>query len=83
VAVARHADGTAILYANGVELGRGHTQPGSLPRDGNPLIIGAAVNGPDPGLTESRFDGLVGEVLVYDRALPPSQIAALAAGQRP
>jgi RNA polymerase sigma-70 factor (ECF subfamily) len=83
VAVTRHQDGTVILYADGVELGRAPTGRGVLPGGGNPLIIGAAVNGSDPDRTEARFDGGVDELVIYDRVLAPREIEALAARRQP
>jgi RNA polymerase sigma-70 factor, ECF subfamily len=83
VAVTRREDGTTVLYAGGQEIARGHTARGSLPAGGNPIIIGAAVNGPDPGKTEARFEGGVDELVIYDRALAGDEIAALAARTQP
>jgi RNA polymerase sigma-70 factor, ECF subfamily len=78
VAVTRDRDGTTILYADGVEIGRGSSEPAPLPRGGNPLIIGAAVNGEDPSRTEFRFDGAIDELAIYDRPLLPAELSALA-----
>ena len=84
VAVTRSHDGTAVLYVDGAELGRGHTLPGRLEGGENPLLIGGANNGPDRDRTQAHFDGAVDELVIYDRALPPQAIAALAARpQRP
>ena len=81
VAVTRRQDGLVVLFVNGTEIGRGQTRPGRLPGAGNPLIIGAAVNGWDPTRTEARFDGAIDDLAIYDRALAPAEIEALVAGR--
>ena len=81
VAVTRRQDGLVVLFVNGTELGRGRTRPGRLPGAGNPLIIGAAVNGWDPTRTEARFDGAIDDLAIDDRALAPAEIEALVAGR--
>ena len=78
VAASRHGDGTTVLFADGREIGRGHTGPGLLDPGGNPLILGGARNDPT-SRTQARFDGQIDEVRIYDRALAPAEIAALAA----
>jgi RNA polymerase sigma-70 factor, ECF subfamily len=78
VAVTRDGDGITILYADGVEVGRGVTRPAVRPLGGNPLILGGAVNGEDPQLAESRFDGGMDELVIYDRALSADEVAELA-----
>jgi prepilin-type processing-associated H-X9-DG protein len=78
VAASRHRDGTTVLFADGREIGRGHTGPGLLDPGGNPLILGGARNDPT-SRTQARFDGQIDEVRIYDRALAPAEIAALAA----
>jgi RNA polymerase sigma-70 factor, ECF subfamily len=83
VAVTRTPDGTITLFANGAELAHAPSARVTLPRGGNPIIIGASVNDRDPRRTETRFDGAIDELLVYDRALGASEIAALAARQQP
>jgi RNA polymerase sigma-70 factor (ECF subfamily) len=81
VAVTRRQDGLVVLFVNGTEIGRGQTRPGRLPGAGNPLIVGAAVNGWDPTRTEARFDGAIDDLAIYDRALAPAEIEALVAGR--
>ena len=66
VAVTRRQDGLVVLFVNGTEIGRGQTRPGRLPGAGNPLIIGAAVNGWDPTRTEARFDGAIDDLAIHD-----------------
>jgi RNA polymerase sigma-70 factor, ECF subfamily len=83
VAVTRDHDGTTILYAEGVEIGRGLTRPAARPLGGNPLILGGAVNSEDPRLAEARFDGGMDELVIYDRAVSAGEVAALAARGQP
>jgi RNA polymerase sigma-70 factor (ECF subfamily) len=83
VGATRHGDGTTILYVNGVELGREITSGGSLGSPRSPLLIGGALNGPDPSRTHARFDGGMDELVIYRRALSQTEMAALAAGQQP
>jgi RNA polymerase sigma-70 factor (ECF subfamily) len=81
VAVTRSHDGTIILYVDGAELGRGHSQPGRLEGGTNPLLIGGAHNGPERDRTQSHFDGAIDDLVIYDRALSPAAVAALARAQ--
>ena len=83
IAVTRSEDGTVILFVGGVEIGRGHTRRAALDGGGNPLVIGAAVNGWDPARTQAHFDGAVDELVIYDRALAPHDIESLAARHQP
>ena len=43
----------------------------------------AAPTGPNPARVNQLFDGELDELLVYERALAPEEIEALAAGRRP
>src|SRR4029450_6265802 len=78
VAVTRSHDGTAILYVDGTEPGRGHTSPGRLEGGDNPLLIGGARNGPQRDRPQAHYDGPIDDLVIYDRALAPRDIAALA-----
>ncbi len=49
----------------------------------NALLIGAGMNGTPTGSTSERFVGSIDELVLYDRALPPEEVAALAAGTQP
>jgi RNA polymerase sigma-70 factor, ECF subfamily len=82
VAATRTADGVARLYVDGEEVRRKQTD--SLPFGGGttPLIIGGGVNSPDATVKEN-LEGVIDELLIYDRALPPEEVAALAARVRP
>jgi RNA polymerase sigma-70 factor (ECF subfamily) len=83
VAVTRRRDGAVVLFAGGREIGRGQTDAGILDGGTGALIIGGARNGPDPSRIEARFDGGLDELLLFDRALAPGEIAQLAARPRP
>ncbi len=82
VAFTHHPDGTTVLYLDGREIAREQSRPRSMPRGGRRLLIGAghATNTSSLG---QDFDGLLDELLVYDRPLAPEEIAALAAGAQP
>jgi RNA polymerase sigma-70 factor (ECF subfamily) len=73
----------ARLFVNGVEIA--HKKTGVAAADGGdaPLLIGAGVNGPEGTPTSERLEGVLDEVLIYDRALGPQEIGALAAGTQP
>jgi RNA polymerase sigma-70 factor (ECF subfamily) len=78
VAVTRSHDGTLILYVDGAEIGRAHSLAGRLEGGDNPLIIGAAQNDTDHDHAEAHFDGAMDDLVIYDRALSPADVAALA-----
>jgi RNA polymerase sigma-70 factor (ECF subfamily) len=83
VAAVRDATGTQ-LYVDGVRVGRNsRTAPGTLGGGSGALIVGGQVNGREPGRAQDRFRGAIDELLVYARALPPDEIAALAARAQP
>jgi hypothetical protein len=76
-------DGTATLYVNGVEVGRlsGLRTPRlDLP---SPLLIGGGINGPKGSHPTQLYRGSLDELLVYDRALSPDEVLALAGGTQP
>jgi hypothetical protein len=72
-------DGAAArLYVNGVEAA---SKPltGAVAADTTPVILGG--NGNDAsGVPTELFPGRIDELMLYARALGPSEIAALAAG---
>jgi RNA polymerase sigma-70 factor, ECF subfamily len=88
VAATRDRQGVARLFIDGVEVAqqRGRALPAA---DGaaageNILLIGAGMNGsPATRLPSERFVGLLDELVLYDRALPPDDVKALAAGAQP
>jgi hypothetical protein len=81
--VATHdARGITRLYVDGQEVGREAGQPASLAGGETPLVIGGGMNGTGADANQ-RFQGALDELLLYERALPPQEIAALAAGTQP
>jgi RNA polymerase sigma-70 factor (ECF subfamily) len=83
LAAVRDAAGTR-LYLNGVEVGRNaRTAPGRIGGGSGALIVGGQVNGPEPAMAHDRFRGSLDELVVYGRALPAPEIAALAARVQP
>ena len=73
------ADGTARVFVDGIEIGR--NEDGGRPEMGggsNPLLIGAAFNGARRDRPAERLRGLLDELVIYDRALAPAEIRALA-----
>jgi hypothetical protein len=77
--VAATFDGIMVrLYQDGLEVGSLRYEGGLAPSP-DPLYIGTNKN---PG-NEEPFAGRIDDVLLYSLALPPSTIAALAAGAMP
>jgi RNA polymerase sigma factor (sigma-70 family) len=87
VAATRDRDRLARIYVDGLEVAQQKTPvapPVAFAASGeNALLIGAAMNGPAPASPSERFVGSLDELLIYDRALPPEEVAALAAGSQP
>ena len=86
--VAFVADGTSVLlYRNGVVVDRG-SYDGTINTVFAPLGIGIKPNregtGPltEPGNPEQRWDGLIDEVRLYDRAMCEAEIRILASEGR-
>jgi RNA polymerase sigma-70 factor (ECF subfamily) len=78
------ADGVARVFLDGEEIGRKERagRP-SLGGGTTPLVIGGAVNTPDPGRVGESLTAVVDELVIYDRALAQEEIRALAAGIQP
>jgi hypothetical protein len=68
---------TARLYVNGVSV-QSMPASGPIAPDTTPLVLGGNGNG-SPGITE-RFPGRIDELMLYRRALSPSEIRQLADG---
>jgi RNA polymerase sigma-70 factor, ECF subfamily len=84
VAFARGSDGTLRLYQDGALVGSARRVARDRPQlVDTPVTIGSDLNGPENTRRGQQLKGAVDEVLTYDRALPPEQIAALAAGVQP
>jgi hypothetical protein len=72
--VAGTCDGAMIrLYLDGMLVDE--TASGPPTYDANPMLIGHDI---DDGVPHSWLDGQIDDLRLYDRALPPSEIAALA-----
>jgi hypothetical protein len=70
---------TAILYVDGQVSGRAGYRMG-IPDEQTPVLIGAsAASGSVSGFLAGQLD----EVFIYDRALQPTEVEALARGARP
>ena len=83
VAFTHDSDGVTRLYQDGVEVSQGPTRSRRRATITAPLSVGVSVNGPgqsDPG---EPFTGLIDDLALWDRALAPEEIAALARGARP
>ena len=82
VAFTRDPDGTTRLYLDGREIARQQVAARPAPRGGRRLMIG---NGHPSGKRTpgQDFDGVLDELIVYDRTLAPAEIQALAAGAQP
>lgn len=75
-------DGTTIrLYVDGAEVGTGTQYPGPIEyvlSDANDLFIGAY-----PSCPGKDFNGTISDVRVWNRALTPSDVAALTTSVQP
>lgn len=70
-------DGSMIrLYVNGVQIG-GSSLTGNILVDNNPVTIGAAENYSPGTPLGDRFNGLIDEVRIYNRALSATEIKKL------
>lgn len=72
-----YVDGEMI--ASQVHKGRIRLDDESL---GRPVMVGGELNGESFTEVSAPFDGYVGEVRIYHRALTGAEVAALAAGAR-
>jgi RNA polymerase sigma-70 factor, ECF subfamily len=88
VAAVRDGSGSLRLYVDGVEVGAKappEGRGGTLTPNpyANPILVGAANNAADPAVVNQKLNGGIDELIIYDRALAPDEIAALAAGTQP
>lgn len=77
-------DGTKLrVYADGVQLAV-VDEPKALPSTDTPLYLGTNKNS-STAISDSNhpWEGQLDEIVLYERALPPESIAALAQGERP
>lgn len=71
-------DGTTMrLFVDGHEIGS-RPLTGRIRLDDNPVTLGGEENGPTPRDVENELDGYLDDVRLYDRALSPDEIWALA-----
>lgn len=76
-------DGTTIrLFVNGLVVATA-TISGRLADTATPLIIGGNQNGPLPGTAQEQFNGRIDDVQLFNRALPPVDVAGLMVGTPP
>ena len=83
LAAVRSEDGRARLFVDGVEVGQRRSVGRSYGGGSAPVLIGAAINGPDASSASELYEGAMDEVLIYNRALADAEIEALAAGVPP
>jgi hypothetical protein len=83
VAATRSETGMARIYIDGEEVRHKKTDQLELGGGTNALIIGGGVNGPDQSDVKEHLEGVMDELVIYDRALAPDEVAALAAGAQP
>jgi hypothetical protein len=79
--VAVREPGSTSLYVDGALAGSNFPTAPVRPLGGagTPLLIGGQVNGPEIGArAQDLFRGEVDELAIYDRALGPDEIRALA-----
>jgi RNA polymerase sigma-70 factor (ECF subfamily) len=83
VAATRNPQGITRLYIDGEEVRSKFSDQLGLGGGSEPLIIGGGNNSADPGLVKEHLEGVMDELIIYDRALESEEIAALAAGTQP
>jgi len=83
VAFTHDSDGVTRLYQDGVEISQGRTTSRRAATITAPLSVGVSVNGPGQSEPGQPFTGLIDDLALWDRALAPEEIAALARGARP
>jgi RNA polymerase sigma-70 factor (ECF subfamily) len=83
VAATRDPNGWTRLYVDGAEVAhhKGSSQP--LGAGSNPLTVGGHINPADPHKITQRIHGALDELVLFDRALSSSEIAALASDEAP
>ena len=71
LAAIRQPSGEVSVYVNGSQTGQRTSveQPPAGSSAGKPILIGAAVNGPDPDRPKQQLNGAVDELILYDRDL--------------
>lgn len=69
-----YAPGAWIFYYNGEEIENNESQDSELVPDGNPIVVG------DERPANRLFEGLIDEVVVFNRAISPDELAELMLG---
>jgi hypothetical protein len=83
LSIAATFDGTtARLYVGGAEVAACPTA-GAFAPDTTSVTVGGRQFGPSPFDVDRRLRATLDEIVLYNRALTPGEIAALAAGQLP
>jgi hypothetical protein len=83
VAATREETGMARLYIDGEEVRHKQADQLELGGGANALIIGGGLNGADQSDVKEHLEGVMDELVIYDRALSPEEVAALAGGAQP
>ena len=81
-AAATYDGNTLRVYQDGIEQGS-VTWTKGLPSTTTPLYLGTNKNSAGASDVHHPWEGLIDELLLYDVALSPASIAALASGTRP
>lgn len=74
---------TLKLYMDGVLQKQTVTGAGALVPNGKDMTIGMNRSNPSPQQREAGFDGVVDEIMVYDRALTEEEVKAVVALAKP
>jgi RNA polymerase sigma factor (sigma-70 family) len=82
VAATQLPDGVVVLYVDGVEAARKQMRLRRPLRGERRLLIAAGYDSKGHHVGQ-KFHGMIDEVVIYDRALGPEEVAALAAGTQP
>jgi RNA polymerase sigma-70 factor (ECF subfamily) len=82
LALTHAADGTAKLYADGVEVATNHVGHRTMRGGRAPLMVGAGFARADRQVRQ-RFEGAIDELALYTRALSAAEVRLLAAGAQP
>lgn len=81
--IAATGDGTALrLYFDGTQVGSGSSTTSNYGSSSYTLHVGGAAVF-DPPISGSRFDGLLDEAIMYDRALSAAEVLLLSTGVVP
>jgi RNA polymerase sigma-70 factor (ECF subfamily) len=71
------------LYVDGEPVVTRGTRRPTADGGNNPLLVGGGQNNSNPDGVSERLTGALDDLVIYDRALAPEEIAALAAGADP